>query len=115
MPQKIAIVGSGFLGMTLALRLAKAGHNVTVFESGEEIGGLAAAWEIGDVVWDKHYHVTLASDKFTRKLIEELGLGDVYRWVETKTVFYPDGNLYSMQNKKDFLKSPPLDLISKLR
>jgi protoporphyrinogen oxidase len=115
MPQKIAIVGSGFLGMTLALRLAKAGHNVTVFESGEEIGGLAAAWEIGDVVWDKHYHVTLASDKFTRKLIEELGLGDEYRWVETKTGFYTDGDLYSMSNTKEFLKFPPLDLISKLR
>lgn len=115
MSQKVAIVGSGFLGMTLALRLAKAGHNVTIFESAEEIGGLASAWEIGDVVWDKHYHVTLASDKFTRSLVEELGLGDEYQWIETKTGFYTDGELYSMSDTGEFLKFPPLDLISKLR
>ncbi len=115
MSERVAIVGSGFLGMTLALRLAKAGHSVTIFESGKEIGGLASAWEIGDIVWDKHYHVTLASDKFTRKLVEELGLGDEYRWVETKTGFYTDAELFSMSDTKEFLNFPPLDPISKLR
>ena len=115
MSERVAIVGSGFLGMTLALRLAKSGHKVTIFESGKEIGGLASAWEIGDVVWDKHYHVTLASDKFTRRLVEELGLGDEYRWVETKTGFYTDGKLFSMSDTREFLQFPPLGLISKLR
>src|SRR3982751_3295444 len=111
MPKNIAIVGSGFLGMTLAMRLAEGGNKVTLYEAAGEIGGLASAWEIGDVVWDKHYHVTLASDKFTRKLVEELGLGDDYRWVETKTGFYTDGELFSMSNTKEFLNFPPLDLI----
>jgi len=115
MTQKIAIVGSGFLGMTLALRLAKAGNKVTIFESGDQIGGLASAWEIGDVVWDKHYHVTLASDKFTRNLIDDLGLTDEYRWVETKTGFYANGELHSMSDTREFLKFPPLGLIGKLR
>ena len=112
---KIAIVGSGFLGLTLALRLAQAGAKVTVFESAPEIGGLASAWQIGDVVWDKHYHVTLASDAFTRKVVEEIGLGDEFEWVETKTGFYTDGKLVSMSNTLEFLKFPPLDLISKFR
>lgn len=101
--------------MTLALRLAKSGAHVTLFESAGEIGGLASAWEIGDVTWDKHYHVTLASDSFTRKLVEELGLGDDYRWVETKTGFFTDGELVSMSNTMEFLKFPPLGLVSKLR
>src|SRR3954447_23244138 len=70
--ENIAVVGSGFLGMTLALRLAQAGHRVTLFESAGEIGGLASAWEIGGYTWDKHYHVTLASDSHTRGLVEEL-------------------------------------------
>ena len=72
MPQKIAIVGSGFLGLTLALRLADAGQKVTIFESASEIGGLASAWQLGDIVWDRHYHVTLLSDKYTRKIVEEI-------------------------------------------
>ena len=113
--KNIAIVGSGFLGMTLALRLAKTGANVTLFESANEIGGLASAWGIGDVTWDKHYHVTLASDSNTRKLVEELGLGDDFNWVETKTGFYTDGELVSMSDTMEFLKFPPLWLISKLR
>ena len=115
MSQNIAIIGSGFLGLTLALRLAETGAKVTVFESAVEIGGLASAWQIGDVVWDKHYHVTLASDAFTRKIVEEIGLGDEFEWVETKTGFYTDGKLVSMSNTLEFLKFPPLDLISKFR
>ena len=115
MSQNIAIVGSGFLGMTLALRLAESGAKVTLFESSDQIGGLASTWEIGDIVWDKHYHVTLASDKFTRKLVEDLGLGNQFKWVETKTGFYTDGKLVSMSDTKEFLSFPPLGLISKLR
>lgn len=113
--KKIAIIGSGFLGLTLALRLSDAGHNVTVFESANEIGGLASTWQIGDVTWDKHYHVTLLSDSFTRKIVEEIGLENEFEWVETKTGFYTDGELVSMSNTLEFLKFPPLDLISKLR
>ena len=96
MSQKIAIVGSGFLGLTLALRLSNAGAKVTVFESASEIGGLASAWQIGDVTWDKHYHVTLLSDSFTRGIVSELGLESEFNWVETKTGFYTGGKLVSM-------------------
>jgi protoporphyrinogen oxidase len=113
--EKIAIVGSGFLGMTLALRVAEQGNDVTVYEAASEIGGLASAWQIGDLVWDKHYHVTLASDSRTRKLVEDLGLGDEFRWVETKTGFYTNGELVSMSDTMEFLNFPALDLISKLR
>ena len=115
MTKKIAIVGSGFLGMTLALRLAENGAKVTIFESADHIGGLASTWQIGDVVWDKHYHVTLASDSYTRKLVGELGLGDEFQWTETKTGFYTDGKLFSMSDVREFLTFPPLDLISKFR
>ncbi|HEY2846489.1 MAG TPA: NAD(P)/FAD-dependent oxidoreductase, partial [Pyrinomonadaceae bacterium] len=101
--------------MTLALRLAERGDDVTIYEAASEIGGLASAWQIGDVVWDKHYHVTLASDSRTRALVDDLGLGDEFRWVETKTGFYTDGKLVSMSDTMEFLKFPALDIISKLR
>lgn len=113
--KNIAIVGSGFLGLTLALRLAQAGAKVTVFESAPEIGGLASAWRIGDVVWDKHYHVTLLSDAFTRRVVAEIGLGDEFEWRETRTGFYSGGKLFSMSNSLEFLKFPPLDFVSKIR
>ena len=103
------------LGLTLALRLAQAGRQVSLYEGAEAIGGLAGAWALGDVVWDKHYHVTLLSDTRTRGVVAELGLGDEFQWVETKTGFYTDGELYSMSNTLEFLKFPPLGLIDKFR
>jgi protoporphyrinogen oxidase len=108
------------LGLTLAHRLAAACQRVTVLEAGPEIGGLAAAWQLGDaenggVTWDKHYHVTLLSDSHLRALLAELGLDDAMHWVETRTGFYTDGRLHSMSNTLEFLRFPPLRLLDKLR
>ena len=62
------------MGLTLAHRLAQQGKRVTVIEAADQIGGLASAWRIGDVVWDRHYHVILQSDTRLRALLDELGL-----------------------------------------
>ena len=84
-----AIAGGGMLGLSLASRLARAGHRVTVFESAGSVGGLANSWEIGGTVWDKFYHVILASDVHTRQLLRELRLEDDLQWRETRTGFTP--------------------------
>ncbi len=109
------VVGGGMLGLTLAHRLAQAGQRVTILEGAPEIGGLAGAWQLGDVTWDKHYHVTLLSDLHLRDLLTELGLDDQMRWVETRTGFFTDGRLHSMSNSLEFLRFPPLRLLDKLR
>ncbi len=101
--------------MTLALRLAQQGQEVTLFEASEQLGGLAGTWQLGDIVWDRHYHVTLLSDTYWRSLIKELGLEQNMNWVETKTGFYTNGKLYSMSNTVEFLNFPPLKLLDKLR
>src|SRR5205807_1453413 len=103
------------LGMTLALRLAQRGHRVTLFEGAPQLGGLASAWKLGDIVWDRHYHVTLLSDTYLRTLLSELGLEQEIQWVQTKTGFYTDGKLYSMSNTIEFLRFPPLGLWDKFR
>lgn len=109
------VVGGGMLGLALAQRLASHGQQVTLLEAAPEIGGLASAWQIGDVTWDRHYHVTLLSDLRLRQLLRELDLEQHVRWVETKTGFYTDGRLYSMSNTLEFLRFPPLGLLDKLR
>ena len=103
------------LGLTLALRLRQQGHDVTVLEAAPRLGGLADAWQIGDVTWDRHYHVILLSDLRLRGLLDELGLGDQVDWAVTRTGFYTGGTLYSMSNTLEFLGFPPLDAASKLR
>src|SRR5262245_13733899 len=113
--QRWGIVGGGMLGMTLAHRLARAGRDVTLLEAAPELGGLASAWNLGGVVWDRHYHVTLLSDSVLRALLAELGLEQDMRWVQTRTGFYSGGRLHSMSNLVEFLRFPPLGLVDKLR
>jgi protoporphyrinogen oxidase len=109
------IVGGGMLGLTLARRLATAGHHVTVFEAARSLGGLASAWDLDGVIWDRHYHVTLLSDNHLRALLSELELEHDMRWVETRTACYSDSRLHSVSNSLEFLRFPPLALIDKLR
>ena len=103
------------LGLTLAMRMAKQGHDVTLIEAAPSLGGLASVWNIGGIEFDRHYHVTLLSDSRLRNLVAEIGLEEKMRWIETKTGFYTDDKLYSMSNTKEFLQFPPLTLIEKLR
>jgi protoporphyrinogen oxidase len=112
---RFAIGGGGMLGLTLAHRFAQAGHEVTVFEAAPELGGLASAWSLGGVTWDRHYHVTLLSDSYLRALLTELGLESEMRWVTTKTGFFCDGKLYSLSDSLEFLRFPPLGLWDKAR
>src|SRR3974390_1223574 len=110
-----AVVGGGFLGMTLALRLAQQGKNVTLFEAAKSPGGLASAWQLGDLLWDRHYHVTLFSDRCLRALLSELGLEDSLQWRKARTGFFVDSKLHSLSNAMEFLQFPPLSLVEKLR
>lgn len=102
------IVGGGMLGMTLAHRLAQQGKRVTLIEAAPQLGGLASAWQVGDVVWDRHYHVTLLSDSFLRALLRELGLEGEIEWAETRTGVFSGGRLHSVSNTLELLRFPVL-------
>jgi len=110
-----AVIGGGMLGLVLALRLAERGTRVVLFEAAPTFGGLAAPWTLGDVTWDRHYHVTLASDRALRALLRDLGLEGDMRWGPVGTGFYTGGRFYPMNSALDFLRFPPLGLIDKLR
>ena len=103
------------LGLTVAYRLARLGHAVTVYEAAPELGGLAAPWELGDLVWDRHYHVILASDSFLRGLLRELNLEHQLAWVSTQTGFFAEGRLYPFTTPGDFFRFPALGWTDKAR
>jgi protoporphyrinogen oxidase len=113
--QHWAVVGGGMLGMTLAHRLAQQGQRVTLCEAAPQLGGLTSAWQLGDVAWDRYYHVTLMSDTHLRGLLEEIGLEREMKWVETKTGFFSGGKLLSMSNAWEFLRFPPLNMWERMR
>jgi protoporphyrinogen oxidase len=114
-PERWGIIGGGILGMLLAHRLARRGKQVVLLEAADRLGGLASAWQLGDIFWDRHYHVTLLSDTQLRALLAELGLEQDLTWAQTRTGFYTDGRLHSLSNTLEFLRFPPLGLLDKLR
>jgi protoporphyrinogen oxidase len=112
---RVGIVGGGILGLTLALRLAKLGHYVEVFEAGAELGGLAASHDYGSFFWDRFYHCILPQDRHLIGLLRDLGLGSELRWRETGTGYYARGRWFPMSKSSDYLKFPLLSWIDKAR
>jgi protoporphyrinogen oxidase len=111
----VAIVGGGLLGMTLAAKLTRQGHEVTILEAAPRSGGLAMPARIGDYTWDRFYHVILQSDEHLRGLLDELGLADRVTWRPTRTGFYLEGELRSLSSTLEFLTFPALGLVDKAR
>lgn len=113
--QRWAIVGGGMLGLTLALRLKQAGQDVTLMEAAPTLGGLASAWQVGDVVWDRYYHVIMLSDARLRALLEELDLEKEIHWSVTRTNFFTGTSMHPLNNSLDYIRLPVLGLIDKAR
>lgn len=111
----VAVVGGGMLGMTVAWRAALAGNRVTIWESSARCGGLAQPWTVGDVTWDRHYHVIVRADRQLLSLLRELNLSDDVQWVSAKTGFYVDGAMHPFTTIADFLRFPPLTMWQKAR
>ncbi|HSB66202.1 MAG TPA: NAD(P)/FAD-dependent oxidoreductase [Anaerolineales bacterium] len=75
---KIVIIGSGMAGLTAGAYLAKAGHDVTVFEQFDSPGGVTATvrqdgfgWDIGPLLLEG-----FAPGDKGRIILEELGVSD---------------------------------------
>ncbi|HEY3344457.1 MAG TPA: NAD(P)/FAD-dependent oxidoreductase [Anaerolineaceae bacterium] len=91
--QKIAVIGAGIGGMAAAYDLAKAGHKVTIYESADGVGGLAAGFKEPGWDWsvERFYHHWFATDKHMLGLIDELGWSSQVRFPRPTTVMYNKG------------------------
>jgi len=56
---RVAVVGGGFSGMAAAARLARLGHEVTLLERAEHLGGALTTVEHDDFAWDAGPTTTL--------------------------------------------------------
>ncbi len=107
---KIAIIGAGYGGMAAAYDLRKAGHDVTIFESAEYVGGLASGFKEPHWDWsvEKFYHHWFQSDSHMLGLIRELGLEDKVLFPRPLTVMYDRGKFYPFDSILKALLFPGL-------
>ncbi len=116
--KNIAIIGAGFGGMAAAYDLVNAGNKVTVYESSDQVGGLASG--IKEDHWDwsveKFYHHWFASDEYMLGLIEELGLSDKVLFPRPYTVLLYKDKWYPFDSIMQALLFPGLGWgINKIR
>ena len=108
--KQIAIIGAGFGGLAAAYELAKAGHKVTIYESADHVGGLAAGFKEPHWEWsvEEFYHHWFASDKHLLGLIEELGWSEQVLFPRPYTVMYHEGKFYPFDSISAAIKFPGL-------
>ena len=115
---KIAIIGAGYSGMVAAYDLKKAGHDITIFESAEYVGGLASGFKEPHWNWsvEKFYHHWFQSDSEMLGLIRELGLEDKVRFPRPLTVMLYKNKWYPFDSISKALLFPGLGFgLNKIR
>ena len=115
---KVAVIGAGFGGMAAAYDLRKAGHEVTIFEAADYVGGLAAGFKESYWSWsvEKFYHHWFASDREMLRLIRELGWQDKVYFPRPYTVLLYKGKWYPFDSITKALLFPGLGFgFNKLR
>jgi protoporphyrinogen oxidase len=107
---KIAIIGAGFGGMAAAYDLKSAGHDVTVYESANYVGGLASGFKEPHWDWsvEKFYHHWFQSDNEMLGLIKELGFEDKVLFPRPYTVLLHNGKWYPFDSIVNALRFPGL-------
>jgi protoporphyrinogen oxidase len=95
---RVGIIGAGAGGLAAAYDLAGRGHQVTVFEADDHVGGLAAGFREPGWDWsvERYYHHWFASDRSILGLIDELGWRDRVRFPWPSTAVYHEGKFYRL-------------------
>ena len=79
---RIAIIGAGITGLTLAYLLNRRGHDVALYEAGNAPGGELATVTVGGEPIERFYHHLFTHDRFMIELCRELGIEQHLGWHE---------------------------------
>ena len=112
---RIGIIGGGYAGLTAAYELQKHGYAVTVLEKYGTWGGQAATVPLLDTRIEYFYHHLFGSDAYILGLMDELGISDQLRWIESKVGWYSDGQIYDLVSPLDLLRFKPLNLFNRIK
>lgn len=112
---KIAIIGSGFTGLSAAYYLQKNGHEVVIFERENAPGGLAIGYKEEGWDWtlEEHYHHWFTNDKSVLDLASEINHPVIIK--RPKTSSFVDGGIYQLDSPLSLLRFPKLSITERLR
>ncbi len=112
---RVVVLGAGPMGLAAAYQAAKLGHQVDVLEADSKVGGMAAHFDFSGLSIERFYHFVCKSDHPTFELMQEIGIADKMRWVETTMGYFTHNLVYNWGDPIALLLYPHLSLIEKFR
>ena len=112
------MVGAGISGLTCAYELQKAGHDVTVFEAGDRVGGRMGTRFNAGFYFDTAANFFIGQYSHTKALCGELGIGDRFGRMRTaRHGLFRKGKIHwlSLEKSKFFSAFSFLSFIDRLR
>jgi protoporphyrinogen oxidase len=103
------------MGLAVAYQLARDGHMPVLFEADDRVGGMTAAFDFSGLKIERYYHFHCISDHAFLQVLDELGLADRMRWVETKMGYWYRGEVQPWGNPLALLKFRGLSMTAKVR
>ena len=111
---KVGIIGAGAAGLAAAYELGLQGHSCDVFEAAPFLGGQASTFLVGGTPIERGYHHLFRSDTSMVQLMEELGLGDRLKWIDSNVGYFAQGRVWRFTSPFDLLRFgliSPLDRV----
>ena len=112
---KVAIVGAGLTGLTLAYELAGRGHAVDLYEARAAPGGELATVEVNGEPVERYYHHLFTHNRCMIELAAELGIDHRLEWHEPVMGLYAGGRLHPFTSPLDLLRFRGLSLPGRAR
>jgi protoporphyrinogen oxidase len=112
---RVGIIGAGIAGLSTALALRKAGHEVDVFQREADLGGLIATFDFDGMDIEHFYHFLCTTDLGYFKLCQKLKLSERLRFHKASTGFYYAGKPYKFFTPLDLLMFPGIPLSQRIR
>jgi len=86
--KRVAIIGGGLSGLACAKYLSDAGHEPTIYEARDVLGGKVSAWKDADGDWiETGLHIFFGAYPNVMNMFSELGIHDRLQWKIHQMIF----------------------------
>lgn len=117
--KKIAVLGAGISGLSVAWYLKRKGYNVTVYEKNSRAGGLIDTEKKNDYLLDKGIIAGIETTSLIPELVNELNLHDSFLYAGEKANLkqaFIGGKIFDLSmNPNNLLKFPLFTYRTRLR